>query len=202
MKPSSILRKLGAYRRQNRLYLALGEIGRIERSLFMLDWIENRNLRMKCKSDLNKGESRHSLARAYVHFPMIDAAVFPIMYSAGIGDLTTVRVVRISPHDAKSLSTDPGRLESRRIAAFAGFLSRSAREHDLIWGRLDGAERLIDQIIAAAVGTEWDDSVRALRANALTRVITAILDETAQSASARRSEQFNKLRTRLPIQPA
>ena len=64
LKPSSILRKLGAYRQQNRLYLALGEIGRIERSLFMLDWIENRDLRMECQAGLNKGESRHSLARA------------------------------------------------------------------------------------------------------------------------------------------
>ena len=44
LKPSSMLRKLGAYRQQNRLHLALGEIGRIERSLFMLDWIENPQL--------------------------------------------------------------------------------------------------------------------------------------------------------------
>ena len=48
LKPSVILRKLGAYRQQNRLYLALGEIGRIERTLFMLDWIENADLRMEC----------------------------------------------------------------------------------------------------------------------------------------------------------
>ena len=33
VKPSAMLRKLGAYRQQNRLYLALGEIGRIERTL-------------------------------------------------------------------------------------------------------------------------------------------------------------------------
>ena len=64
LKPSAILRKLGAYRQQNRLYLALGEIGRIERTLFMLDWIENADLRMECQAGLNKGESRHSLARA------------------------------------------------------------------------------------------------------------------------------------------
>jgi TnpA family transposase len=64
LKPSEILRKLGAYRQQNRLYLALGEIGRIERTLFMLDWIENAALRMECHAGLNKGEARHSLARA------------------------------------------------------------------------------------------------------------------------------------------
>jgi hypothetical protein len=58
------LRKLGAYRQQNRLYLALGEIGRIERTLFMLNWIENADLRKECQAGLNKGEARHSLARA------------------------------------------------------------------------------------------------------------------------------------------
>ena len=64
LKPSEILRKLGAYRQQNRLYLALGEIGRIERTLFMLDWIENADLRVECQAGLNRGEARHSLAHA------------------------------------------------------------------------------------------------------------------------------------------
>ena len=45
-------------------YLALGEIGRIERTFFMLDWIENPQLRMECQAGLNKGEARHALARA------------------------------------------------------------------------------------------------------------------------------------------
>ena len=64
LKPSEILRKLGAYRQQNRLCLALGEIGRIERTLFMFNWIENADLRKECQAGLNKGEARHSLARA------------------------------------------------------------------------------------------------------------------------------------------
>jgi len=38
--PSTMLRKLGAYKRQNRLDFALGEVGRIERTLFTLDWLE------------------------------------------------------------------------------------------------------------------------------------------------------------------
>ena len=64
LKPSSMLRKLGAYRQQNRLHLALGEIGRVERSLFMLDWIEDPQLRRDCHAGLSKGEARHTLARA------------------------------------------------------------------------------------------------------------------------------------------
>ncbi|MFV1590621.1 Tn3 family transposase [Phaeobacter sp. JH20_39] len=64
IKPSAMLRKLGGYRQQNRLYLALGKIGRIERTLFMLDWLENPDLRKECQAGLNKGEARHSLAKA------------------------------------------------------------------------------------------------------------------------------------------
>ncbi|TSD86107.1 Tn3 family transposase [Mycobacterium sp. KBS0706] len=62
--PSEILKKLAAYRRQNRLDLALQEIGRIERTLFTLDWLEDLNLRRRCRAGLNKGEARHFLAQA------------------------------------------------------------------------------------------------------------------------------------------
>jgi len=44
--PSVMLRKLAAYR-QNRLDLALQEPGRIERTLFMLDWLESPGLRRR-----------------------------------------------------------------------------------------------------------------------------------------------------------
>lgn len=61
---SLILKRLGAYPRQNGLALALREIGRIERTLFTLDWLEDPQLRRKTSLVLNKGESRNSLARA------------------------------------------------------------------------------------------------------------------------------------------
>ena len=38
--PSVMLRKLAAYERQNQLEVALQEIGKIERPLFLLDWLE------------------------------------------------------------------------------------------------------------------------------------------------------------------
>ena len=62
---SLLLRKLSNYPRQNGLALALREIGRIERTLFILDWLENiGNLRQRVTEGLNKGESRNALARA------------------------------------------------------------------------------------------------------------------------------------------
>lgn len=53
-----------AYRRQNKLDLALPELGRIERTLFTLDWLEPPNLRRARQAGLNKGEARHALADA------------------------------------------------------------------------------------------------------------------------------------------
>ena len=64
MRPSQILRKLAAYPRQNELAAALREVGRIERSLFMIDWTTDPGLRRRVQVGLNKGEAHHALKRA------------------------------------------------------------------------------------------------------------------------------------------
>ena len=61
---SLMLRKLASYPRQNSLALALRELGRIERTLFTLDWIRDPALRQRVTAGLNKGETKNSLARA------------------------------------------------------------------------------------------------------------------------------------------
>ena len=61
---SLMLKRLGAYPRQNGLALALREIGRIERTLFTLDWLEQPQLRRQATAELNKGESCNALSRA------------------------------------------------------------------------------------------------------------------------------------------
>jgi TnpA family transposase len=59
-----MLRKLGSYPRQNGLAVALRELGRIERTLFILDWLQSVELRRRVHAGLNKGEARNALARA------------------------------------------------------------------------------------------------------------------------------------------
>jgi TnpA family transposase len=61
---SLMLRKLGSYPRQNGLAVALRELGRIERTLFILDWLQSTELRRRVNTGLNKGEARNALARA------------------------------------------------------------------------------------------------------------------------------------------
>jgi TnpA family transposase len=59
-----ILRKIAAFPRQNALNRTLREMGRIERSIFTCDWLLDPGLRRRSHGNLNKGESRHALARA------------------------------------------------------------------------------------------------------------------------------------------
>ncbi|MBP6797727.1 MAG: Tn3 family transposase [Luteimonas sp.] len=61
---SAMLRKLSAYPRQNGLAVALREVGRLERSIFMLNWLRDVDLRRRAQGGLNKGEARNALARA------------------------------------------------------------------------------------------------------------------------------------------
>jgi TnpA family transposase len=61
---SLMLRKLGAYPRQNSLALAQRELGSIERTLFTLEWLQNPELRRRVQVGLNKGEAKKALSRA------------------------------------------------------------------------------------------------------------------------------------------
>lgn len=61
---STMLERLGSYPRANGLALALREIGRVERTLFTLDWIEKPEERRRATRELNKGEAQNALKRA------------------------------------------------------------------------------------------------------------------------------------------
>lgn len=61
---SLILGKLGSYSRQNKMATALREMGRIEKTIFILDYISNETLRRRIQRGLNKGEAMNGLARA------------------------------------------------------------------------------------------------------------------------------------------
>lgn len=61
---SLIMGKLGSYSRQNSLATTLREMGRIDKTLFILDYISNETLRRRIQRGLNKGEAMNALARA------------------------------------------------------------------------------------------------------------------------------------------
>jgi TnpA family transposase len=66
--PSAMLKRLAGFQRQNQLDFALQELGRIERTLFMLDWLESPQLCQMCRPGLNKSEQRNALAQVICTF--------------------------------------------------------------------------------------------------------------------------------------
>jgi TnpA family transposase len=62
--PSIILRKLAAAGVGNALARALRALGRIDRTLFALQWLSDPELRQRSHAGLNKGEASNSLRRA------------------------------------------------------------------------------------------------------------------------------------------
>lgn len=64
MPPSQLLSKFAAYPRQHELAVALREIGRIERTLFIIDWLLDTDIQRRAQIGLNKGEAHHALKNA------------------------------------------------------------------------------------------------------------------------------------------
>src|SRR3546814_11840412 len=62
--PSSILRKLASYPRQNDLASALREVGRIERTLLIIEWIIDVGMQRREQIGINKREAHHALKNA------------------------------------------------------------------------------------------------------------------------------------------
>ena len=62
--PSQILRKLASCPRQNDLAAALREVGRVERTLFMIEWLLDTDIQRRAQIGLNKGEAHHALKDA------------------------------------------------------------------------------------------------------------------------------------------
>ncbi len=61
---SLIMGKIGSYSRQNSLAKVIREMGRVEKTLFILDYISSETLRRRIQKGLNKGEAMNALARA------------------------------------------------------------------------------------------------------------------------------------------
>jgi len=64
MPPSQLLRKFAAHPRQHDLAIAHREIGRVERTLFIIDWLLDADMQRRAQIGLNKGESHHALKNA------------------------------------------------------------------------------------------------------------------------------------------
>jgi patatin-related protein len=82
----------------------------------------------------------------FLGFDPFDQMRYPLYYGTDTGEPSTVDVVRVSPLDATALRqmcpTLP-KLAGTALAHFGAFLDERWRRNDILWGRLDGAERLV-----------------------------------------------------------
>lgn len=139
---------------------------------------------------------RQRIATEYVVFPFVDRVVFPLMDSAKVEDLIEIDVMRVSPEDTDLLKCIDDPLAGADLAAFAGFLKRSSRENDLLWGRLNGAERLVDLIARAAVpddDTYGQEPIMQIRRRFKIEAMRAVLEDEAR----RPRTSIDCLRTRV-----
>lgn len=128
-------------------------------------------------------DHRRTLLLGYLGFPFYDLATLALLRSEGEQEFHAIKVDRISPEDARSIRTGGAAATLRGIElnTFGAFFCRAYRENDYLWGRLHGAERLIDIIATTLPDGKAlpDQRLRALKLEAF----DAILAEEAPRLS-------------------
>lgn len=106
---------------------------------------------------LSSGGQIGKIAERFYHcFDLFDGIQYPMTFNTDIGEADVVQIVRVCPEDATALG--PADVKERRaklkglmVAHFGAFLDKDWRVSDLLWGRLDAAERIITALLP------WND---------------------------------------------
>ncbi len=95
---------------------------------------------------------RRILILTYLGYPFYDIATLPLLQGEGLDEFDPVKVDRISPDDAVAIRKGgaAATLKGVQFNSFGAFFSRAYRENDYLWGRLHGADRLVE-IVASTL---------------------------------------------------
>ncbi|MET0374362.1 MAG: patatin-like protein, partial [Rhizorhabdus sp.] len=93
---------------------------------------------------------RRTLLLAYLGFSFYDLATLSLMRVQGAQEFHAIQVDRISPDDCGSIRAGgaAATLKGIEFNLFGAFFSRAYRENDYLWGRLHGAERMVDILVS------------------------------------------------------
>ena len=112
--------------------------------------------------------------QAYHSFHWEDFLSLPLLEGSGAKEYAEVEIYRVSPADSKYrpryVKDGEEKLVGTAVGAFGSFLQKEWREHDMMWGRLDGAERIITALLPES---DHDDR----RKDLIERAQTAVLQE-------------------------
>jgi patatin-related protein len=133
--------------------------------------------------DMPKNLKRRMLL-TYLGFPYYDVATLALSKREGFDEFNPVKIDRISPEDARSIREGGTAATLRGIEFynFGAFFSRDYRENDYLWGRLHGAERMIDLVASTVSGGVPQDSITAAKR----AVFLAVLEEEESAGRCQR----------------
>ena len=131
-------------------------------------------LLIEALEDMPKTLKRRMLL-TYLGFPFYDVATLPLSRRDGLDEFNPVKIDRISPDDARAIREGGTAATLRGIEFynFGAFFSRDYRENDYLWGRLHGAERMIDLVASTVSGGMRAETVMAAKR----AVFLAVLEE-------------------------
>ena len=108
-------------------------------------------------------------------YDLHDMTILPLLSGGEYGEGSIIDIYRMSSADATSLWDEQERNKSKlagiALGAFGAFLDDEWRHNDIMWGRLDAAEIIINTLLP-------DDGDKEMREKSIRRVQFAILDET------------------------
>ena len=87
----------------------------------------------------------------FKQFRNLDKVVYPFEYLMNLKEKELIETIRISPNDA-SMGLGEGKTLEDKLAgdtlfAFGGFFKKSWRSNDILWGRLDGLNRILEALL-------------------------------------------------------
>ena len=127
ISPSTILRKLGTASRKNKLYFAFRELGRVVRTVFLLEYISNDELRRIIQAAQNKCEGFNKFAQwAYFGSDTIEENVREnqlkiIKYNHLIANLLIFHNCHTMTQALKELEAEGMQLTPELLAAFSPY---------------------------------------------------------------------------------
>ena len=122
-------------------------------------------------------ELKRRVLLTYLGFPFYDTVTLPLLRGEGSTEFEPAKVDRISPEDCNTIRPGGANavLRGTEFYNFGAFFSRAYRENDYLWGRLHGAERMIDLIASTMPSGMELDPAELIRSKF--EAFHAVLDE-------------------------
>ena len=131
-------------------------------------------------------DDRRPLLLSYLGYSYFDIATLPLLQGEGLDEFDPIKVDRISPNDAVAIRRGGphATLKGLQFNSFGAFFSRAYRENDYLWGRLHGADRMID-IVNSSVPDEkrlGPDAISGLKREAFRAILAEEKDRLTNIA--------------------